>query len=378
MTGYIVVTRGASMGRARTLQAAGAIAIVFSSDGVVPGQAQFNIDDRDFENIYVPICQSLLRYTTPVLDQLEPDQPVEAVFDPSEINEWDQLSKEGYVIFLQVSCSAFILTNLGLAFYRVGLFIKYVGCTIGLAQICLAAEIIANSIRFVYTAVDPAFTRSIITYTPSSILLTISFPFTFTSIILITFYWYDIISSSSLKIYKFMGKSLKPCIVAIGLIFLAEIATNVTRSIGAGVNVSLLVLGVIYAVFGVAFSIFYWLTAAKVINFLKQRAQQLSNADKMLRKTTTRIMVAGIFIICFIAAAIFLVTPFLRIPTAFILFWYAVYMCLNAQSMASILAFAPNPHRGASSRASNKSTDDKTGTSLTQMTPREKANSVEQ
>jgi hypothetical protein len=49
----------------------------------VPGQAQFNIDDRDFENIYVPICQSLLRYTTPVLDQLEPDQPVEAVFDPS-------------------------------------------------------------------------------------------------------------------------------------------------------------------------------------------------------------------------------------------------------------------------------------------------------
>jgi hypothetical protein len=145
MTGYIVITRGASMGRARTLQAAGAIAIVFSSDGVVPGQAQFNIDDRDFENIYVPICQSLLRYTTPVLDQLEPDQPVEAVFDPSEINEWDKLSKEGYVIFLQVSCSAFILTNLGLAFYRVGLFIKYVGCTIGLAQICLAAEIIANS-----------------------------------------------------------------------------------------------------------------------------------------------------------------------------------------------------------------------------------------
>jgi hypothetical protein len=121
-----------------------------------------------------------------------------------------------------------------------------------LVLILIVANFFSSSVRFVYTAVDPAFTRSIITYTPSSILLTISFPFTFTSIILITFYWYkfefdtrchfltlfdtliryDIISSSSLKIYKFMGKSLKPCIVAIGLIFLAEIATNVTRSIG--------------------------------------------------------------------------------------------------------------------------------------------------
>lgn len=89
-------------------------------------------------------------------------------------------------------------------------------------------------------------------------------------------------------------------------------------------------------------------------------------------------MVSGIFIVFFIAAAIFLVTPFLRYPTTFIMFWYAVYMCLNAQSIAAILAFAPNKNRGASSRASNRSTDDKTGTSLTQMnTPRDKANSVE-
>ncbi len=50
---------------------------------MVPGQTQFNIDDRDFQSIYVPICQALLRYTTPVLEQLEPDQPVEATFDPS-------------------------------------------------------------------------------------------------------------------------------------------------------------------------------------------------------------------------------------------------------------------------------------------------------
>lgn len=33
MTGYIVITIGASMGRARNLQAAGAVAIVFTSDG---------------------------------------------------------------------------------------------------------------------------------------------------------------------------------------------------------------------------------------------------------------------------------------------------------------------------------------------------------
>ena len=99
-----------------------------------------------------------------------------------------------------------------------------------------------------------------------------------------------------------MGKSLKPCIGAIAFIFAAEIATNVTRSIGtmlpaiwsqlyinqinvgAGVNVSMLVLGIIYAVFGVAFSVFYWVTAAKVIKFLKERSQHHSQADNMLRK----------------------------------------------------------------------------------------------
>ncbi len=50
---------------------------------VVPGQTQFNIEDRDFQSIYVPICQALNRYTLPVLDQLQPDEAVEAIFDPS-------------------------------------------------------------------------------------------------------------------------------------------------------------------------------------------------------------------------------------------------------------------------------------------------------
>lgn len=53
----------------------------------MPGQAQFNIEDGNFTNIYVPICQALAQYTLPVLDALEPDQPVEATFDPTGMVE---------------------------------------------------------------------------------------------------------------------------------------------------------------------------------------------------------------------------------------------------------------------------------------------------
>jgi hypothetical protein len=84
----------------------------------------------------------------------------------------------------------------------------------------------------VYAAVDPAFMRQIFPFTVGYVLLTVSFPFTFAALCLMTFYWHEMISKTSLKINRFLGKSRVFFFVVIGLLFAIEIVTGPFRKVG--------------------------------------------------------------------------------------------------------------------------------------------------
>ena len=74
--------------------------------------------------------------------------------------------------------------------------------------------------------------RQIYPFSVGYILLSVSFPFTFAALCLMTFYWHELISKTSLKINRFLGRSRIGFYIVIAILFAVEIVTGPFRTVG--------------------------------------------------------------------------------------------------------------------------------------------------
>jgi hypothetical protein len=334
VTGKIVVAHLAFSTSVRDLQNRGAIGVIFAEFALVPGLAMFAVAG-DEADIALPICQTFQENINLVLGHI-------VQLDPTEPNQWAVVNSSPVSIVFQVLVSAFCLTNIILAIHRSVLFVRAFGPVFGFAQVCLACEIIANTARLVYAAVDPAFMRQIFPFTVGYVLLTVSFPFTFAALCLMTFYWHEMISKTSLKINRFLGKSRVFFFVVIGLLFAIEIVTGPFRKVEYDIASTILAVGVIYGAVAVLVAVFYWATGGRVIAYLAKRSRANSDLTLiMLRRTSMRVVVSGALLLMFIGSMAFITFPAFKQPLAIILIWFLAYMFLSGTSMLQILSFYP-------------------------------------
>jgi hypothetical protein len=121
------------------------------------------------------------------------------------------MMESGAMIFYSVFMSAFTLTCIGLAAYKLAMFVKAKGCQESIPQTMLIFEIVANtsklvamsssinsrtnanvlSVRFFPSVVDPLQSRALLPYAVSQMFFTTSWPFVIINLLLISFYWYD-------------------------------------------------------------------------------------------------------------------------------------------------------------------------------------------
>jgi hypothetical protein len=126
------------------------------------------------------------------------------------VNEWDLMMESGAMIFYSVFMSAFTLTCIGLAAYKLAMFVQVKGCQESIPQTMLIFEIVANTstlvamsssinsrtsanvslVRFFPSAVDPLQSRALLPYAVSQMFFTTSWPFVIVNLLLISFYWY--------------------------------------------------------------------------------------------------------------------------------------------------------------------------------------------
>jgi hypothetical protein len=273
------------------IQDRGAIAILYNANTLVPGQYFCTYTGEDVQQLVIPVSEVSSDAFQEVHDLLARGEHIYITLT-SEGNAWTDLivNNVATIIVFRFLLSAISVGLIGFALYKLILFVKAQGSTFNVPQVCLGLEIISNMWRVIYFSGDPFGCFFNYGSAASSFLDTISVPYTTATFVLITFYWHEAVSDTSIKIYPFLSKLQIPFFV----IMLVIIGVDITVSLlGYFYGADTSVLTIIYIVISVGFIVFYFVTVGKLMRRM-QKSQAYGRREKRLTKVNQKMILNGI------------------------------------------------------------------------------------
>lgn len=267
----------------------------------LPGVYQFGRDLRaNVTGLVVPVLQASLdegKALLYILRNFGGAANITATDTPA--NPWIAVRKGwGLIVVNVVLCvwnAALIGTAIGLM-HRLG-FRKNIGTAI------LVLDCISCVVRFAY-CMDPLADRFMPPQVAST-LLTGHIPAVFTSIVLITSLWVELSSRSNLKIVGVLTSTSVPTILVCSVVAVLEIASSITRAIGAITQVAIY-LSTAVSLLALAFMVGYiGYCAVKVFRFTASIAA-LRRQHRVLRAFSIRVTFTGVCAIgCILVIALY-------------------------------------------------------------------------
>eukprot|EP01122_Echinamoeba_exundans_P004321 TRINITY_DN14339_c0_g1_i1.p1 TRINITY_DN14339_c0_g1~~TRINITY_DN14339_c0_g1_i1.p1 ORF type:complete len:327 (+),score=14.53 TRINITY_DN14339_c0_g1_i1:128-1108(+) len=190
----------------------------------------------------------------------------------SPIRSWYQ---SGWFIFLTVAMAAISCGVACVGVVRLWFYWRSTEtCYPQIATICLWLETAGSFVRFLYWGLDPFGSRRIIPYPGShSAFRTASFPFLISSTILLTFYWPETLSTTSLKISLNVSKFRIPAYILCMLAFFFEAVSFIWYFGSFTTATQLRIFNQVYYVFvSLGMALFYIATAVRIFLALRKRA----------------------------------------------------------------------------------------------------------
>lgn len=337
----------------------GATALVIVRNRLgIPGQSMYQIlsDNRD---LTIPVVEVFQLAVLPgsIASSVGPAGVHVSIY-PQE-NQWKKANDViGFQIFLDV-----VHTGLETAILIVGLWRIHqwttpsCGRLFSIGPVCIALEMVAAVLRLVYTAVDPFWTFRVYNAFVGMIMMTISFPISLASGILLTFFWAETLKASSIKAHPFIAEYKKSACLVIFILVAGEIISNVIRTkvpVKGKFNTVYLTQA-FYIVTCIILVICYLVCAHEI-------TRRLSSGNHVKRKRYIRNMnirfavsTAGyiIFIIS-MAASI----PVVSHPWGFKCVFNGMFLGLNIAGILQVYSLKPSGnHSSTSSRGTNKKTN---------------------
>jgi hypothetical protein len=296
----------------------------------------------------------------------------------SDINEWDLAMQSGAMVFYSVLLSAFTATCIGLAAYKLAMFVKAKGCQESIPQTMLIFEIVANTLRLFPCAVDPLQSRTLLPYLAIQLFYTISWPFVIMNLLLISFYWHELMQKSAMTMNTFLAKLRIPFWVLFAVLLALDLTQSLLRGLLFELKTFITIIGVVYIVFGVLCVIFYIYTGTRLTRTMTKISKKMVNSNriKRLRKTSRYIYAsAGGVIVWLIAIAVGGLTTAFWLPWGFFSVWLIAFFATTFISLMQILAIhEPNPVcgaiKGSTDISLSKPADKNNGSSFNGSTPR--------
>jgi hypothetical protein len=275
----------------------------------------------------------------------------------SGYNPWDvSFNSPGYY-FWTALLGVYCLVNMSLCIWKMKLFIRYYGgFRVSISLFILLMELLANTIRLV-AMVDLVSGNWVYSEKVAVALSELSLPFAISSYMLLSLYWHEMMTSSTVVVHPFITKMRIPFFAIAGFLLAIQLLRILLRS---WTNIESLpfLTAVIYAAVVLALIIFYIITGTKLLIRLRQ-SKSLGRHVK-LRKTTIKIMISALFLLMFLIIAALFATGFAYYPVRYMVVWYANFTFLSSTSMMNILAFELPQNSGATPKTSSAS-----GTTLT-------------
>jgi hypothetical protein len=226
--------------RIKDAQEAGAVAVFIVRDyKFATGFGMYLVDGSDRTSLSIPVFEG--RYNnkfqsgdckTPVVRFTKVPHGTAVIIRPLP-NLFKRAADSPFQLIL-----AIILSLWQIFIITFGLFRIYQLCIISQipfhtsGPICCLLEAIGAAIRLAYTCTDPFWAWRILPDSGSQMLITLSFPFSLTAGILLTFWWAEMLRKTKLKVTPFVSSYRNTAIFVIVLLFAIELICSSLRAFG--------------------------------------------------------------------------------------------------------------------------------------------------
>lgn len=215
-----------------------------------------------------------------------------------EFNPWSQQFDSWVnIFFYSVMLGIISLFLVIWAAYKLYLFIRINGISYSVPIVLLIIQIIINTIRMVIFMVDPIFSRRIFSNLANNVLITFPLPITIMSVLLICFYWIELLRKSKLKRPPlFLDKLQIPYWIFFVAIMAGELTSSILRGLGSSLTIkAVAIISYIYFALTILLVILFFYVGIKLFLDLKSSNRKFkSNTGKRLIRTT-KVLLSSIF-----------------------------------------------------------------------------------
>jgi hypothetical protein len=229
-------------------------------------------------------------------------------------------------------------------------YVRVEGVRLSIPQVTLAIQFVAALWRISIVSLDPIYAGLVFGAFSAHMTTTLHFPLNFISLMLLTMYWSEVLDASKIRITQFLTKLRVPFIVACIILYAAEIFAALVRAIRFGIRIGVAstISAVLYIIFMLTASIFFFIYGGRVIRRLydsgsltniKGAQNQNMKRDATLQRLTFMLVATGIFNIVFISAFVIAVfESYFYTPVGFHLSWTLMYIGVLGGSICQVAA----------------------------------------
>lgn len=204
------------------------LAIRVSRNAKIPGSGMFFVDGSDRTRLTIPCFEIIVQPETHPIILLPFGSPISI---HPQTNQFLTVAQTKFQLIFNLILSFFELAIVAVGLYRLYQFWIYGNGKVylGIGPTCIIFEMLGALLRLAYTIVDPFYSYRMIPDRVHIVMITISFPFTLSAGILLTFFWAEALSRSSIQAKPFISAFKIPAIVVVVCLFIIEIVCSALR-----------------------------------------------------------------------------------------------------------------------------------------------------
>jgi hypothetical protein len=285
--------------------------------------------------------------TNRLCETTTPEEVITVMMTAGDYNPWMAIKRGWYIVLFRIVCTLLAAAAACLALAKLIAYARTEGIKANVPQLILLTQFLSSQLRCLIFALDPIYSGLLFNSVAAHMTITVRFslprgiihhgqanprysqihiPFNFISLLLLAMYWSEILNESKIYFTSFLSRLRIPFILASIFIVLVEIATSVIRAApalwraGLKANTATAVSAIVYMIFAITISAFFFVYGIKVIRRIKEssRSANVHGAGQ----TASLQRITGLLVGCAVFNAIFVIGFVMAAIDAF--FWQPI------------------------------------------------------
>eukprot|EP01118_Nematostelium_gracile_P003843 TRINITY_DN1445_c0_g1_i4.p1 TRINITY_DN1445_c0_g1~~TRINITY_DN1445_c0_g1_i4.p1 ORF type:complete len:516 (-),score=88.82 TRINITY_DN1445_c0_g1_i4:43-1590(-) len=322
-----------------------------NSEGMISLSA-YSFAERKPDDIYLPYYSTTYKMGVIIKEALNANKQMNVTIT-ADANKWTEIGNNPGSWIWQFFFLIWNTANVVICFRNIYYFIRIQGCRPTIPIVSLTLEIIANLERVIYF-LDGLSWRELFPSVAKTVLLSLSFPFSIATILLLSFWWKEITGKRLNSNLNRLDKFKWPFIIICAIIIFLELMFAILRAFYISFPSSIIITVSFYLAITVVMGIFFAWTGFKIFKIVKGFSSQVAERKKMMIGICRLICISIIGMAIYCIGGAFEAAPFQSSSEGAYLFtWTLIYFGFTFTGTTQILSLNPRALKDQSSDSKN-------------------------